>query len=282
MTELVRVVSLVVLLLCPFCSLTGVFYICENQLALIRDLDVARIQGRQWRDETRALLKGLGEAINRQFLTWKLTQAERDVGLLILKGLSLKEIAAVRVTSDRTIRAQARSLYAKAGLSGRAALSAFFLEDLLAPIEHVNCSADRVTDRQAKPSGAAARNRLSKRDSSPLRTQLTRNIRLDSLGFEDAVWVGNSTTPTSCWSSVTSLEGVGRGLTGSRPFRRAAAVSATSTGTRVPQQSAVPRSLRSTLGATAPSSTSRVSTRPGIRVLLRTACATRAAPASTR
>jgi hypothetical protein len=67
--------------------------------------------GRQWRDETRALLKGLGEAIDRQFLTWKLTGAERDVGLLILKGLSLKEIAAVRVTSERTIRAQARSIW---------------------------------------------------------------------------------------------------------------------------------------------------------------------------
>jgi DNA-binding CsgD family transcriptional regulator len=114
------------------------FLIYKNKLALIRDLDVARIQGRQWRDETRALLKGLGEAIDRQFLTWKLTEAERDVGLLILKGLSLKEIAAVRVTSERTIRAQARSIYAKAGLSGRAALSAFFLEDLLAPTEHVN------------------------------------------------------------------------------------------------------------------------------------------------
>ena len=111
----------------------------KNKLALIRDLDLARIQGRQWRDETRALLKGLGEAIDRQFLTWKLTEAEREVGLLILKGLSLNEIAATRVTSERTIRAQARSIYAKAGLSGRAALSAFFLEDLLAaPIEHVN------------------------------------------------------------------------------------------------------------------------------------------------
>jgi len=52
-------------------------------------------------------------------LTWKLTDAEREVGLLILKGLSLKEIAAVRVTSERTIHAQAQSIDAKAGLSGR-------------------------------------------------------------------------------------------------------------------------------------------------------------------
>jgi DNA-binding CsgD family transcriptional regulator len=137
MTELVRVVSLVVLFAIPVVLVYRSFLVYKNQLALVRDLDVARMQGRQWRDETRALLKGLGEAIDRQFLTWKLTEAEREIGLLLLKGLSLKEIGAVRVTSERTIRAQARSIYAKAGLSGRAALSAFFLEDLLAPIEHL-------------------------------------------------------------------------------------------------------------------------------------------------
>ena len=137
MTESVKVASLVALFAIPVRLAYQSFLVYKNKLALIRDLDLARIQGRQWRDETRALLKGLGEAIDRQFLTWKLTGAERDVGLLILKGLSLKEIAAVRVTSERTIRAQARSIYAKAGLSGRAALSAFFLEDLLAPTEHV-------------------------------------------------------------------------------------------------------------------------------------------------
>jgi len=61
--------------------------------------------------------------------------AERAVALLLLKGLSLKEVAAIRTTTERTIRAQARSIYSKAGLTGRAALSAFFLEDLLAPID---------------------------------------------------------------------------------------------------------------------------------------------------
>jgi DNA-binding NarL/FixJ family response regulator len=137
-TELVNVVPIVLLSIVPVLLVYRTYLVYKKQKALIRDLDAARIQGRQWRDETRALLKGLGEAIDRQFVTWKLTEAEREIGLLILKGLSLKEIAAVRVTSERTIRAQAQSIYAKAGLSGRAALSAFFLEDILAPIEHVN------------------------------------------------------------------------------------------------------------------------------------------------
>ena len=141
MTEFVRIVTLLALCAIPALIAYQSFLVYKARLALVRDLDVARIQGRQWRDQTRALLMGLGEAIDRQFVTWKLTAAERDVGLLILKGLSLKEIAAARVTSERTIRAQARSIYAKAGLSGRAALSAFFLEDLLAPIGQVH--ADR-------------------------------------------------------------------------------------------------------------------------------------------
>jgi DNA-binding CsgD family transcriptional regulator len=108
----------------------------EEQLTLIRDLELARLQGQRWRTESRSLLNGLGEAIDAQFSRWNLTEAEREVALLLLKGLSVKEISLVRATSERTVRAQSASLYSKAGLTGRAALSAFFLEDLLAPIEH--------------------------------------------------------------------------------------------------------------------------------------------------
>ena len=107
----------------------------EEQLTVMRDLEVARLQGQRWRTESRSLLNGLGAAIDAQFSRWNLTEAEREVALLLLKGLSVKEISTIRATSERTIRAQSASLYSKAGLTGRAALSAFFLEDLLAPIE---------------------------------------------------------------------------------------------------------------------------------------------------
>ncbi len=107
----------------------------DEHLQVIRDLEVARLQGQRWRSESRSLLNGLGEAIDAQFARWNLTDSEREVALLLLKGLSTKEIAAVRAGSERTVREHARSIYSKAGLTGRAALSAFFLEDLLAPIE---------------------------------------------------------------------------------------------------------------------------------------------------
>jgi DNA-binding CsgD family transcriptional regulator len=109
----------------------------DEHLKVIRDLELARAQGQRWRSEARSYLNGLGEAIETQFNRWNLTEAEREVALLLLKGLSLKEIATVRAVSERTVREQSRAVYTKAGLSGRAALSAFFLEDLLAPIEGV-------------------------------------------------------------------------------------------------------------------------------------------------
>ena len=105
----------------------------ETQMLLIRDLETARVEGMQWRSGMSDLIKGLSQGIARQFGEWSLTAAEREVGLLILKGMSYKEIAVMRDVSEKTVRQQAHSIYRKAKLSGRAALSAFFLEDLLLP-----------------------------------------------------------------------------------------------------------------------------------------------------
>lgn len=97
------------------------------------DLIEARVEAEQWKRESKELIEGLGAAIERQFERWSLTPAEAAVGLLLLKGLSHKEIARIRNTSERTVREQSRALYRKSGLSGRSSLSAFFLEDLLLP-----------------------------------------------------------------------------------------------------------------------------------------------------
>jgi len=78
-------------------------------------------------------VQGLSHAIDQQLEAWRLTPAEKEVAFLLLKGLSFKEIAPVRGTSERTVRQQALAVYAKSGLAGRAELAAFFLEDLLLP-----------------------------------------------------------------------------------------------------------------------------------------------------
>ena len=109
---------------------------------LERDLDGTRADLARWRSEAQEMLQGLGAAIDRQFERWELTPAEREVALLLLKGLSLKEVAGLRNTSERTVRQQALAVYRKAGLAGRAELSAFFLEDLLLPSEQSRPGAD--------------------------------------------------------------------------------------------------------------------------------------------
>ena len=103
--------------------------------SLERSLDRSRQEAARWRKEAREVLAGLGAAIDREFARWKLTPAEREVALLLLKGLSHKEIASARGVSERTARQQARGVYRKAGVGGRADLAAYFLEDLLLPIQ---------------------------------------------------------------------------------------------------------------------------------------------------
>jgi DNA-binding CsgD family transcriptional regulator len=86
-----------------------------------------------WRARAVKLLRGLGEEIDRQFREWGLTPVERETALLLLKGYGHKEIAALQDKSERTVRQHSVAVYRKSGLSGRAQLSAFFLEDLLLP-----------------------------------------------------------------------------------------------------------------------------------------------------
>lgn len=86
-----------------------------------------------WRAEASNLIAGMARALDRQFERWSLSPAEKEVALLLLKGLSHRDIAAARSITEATARQQARAVYKKAGLSGRNDLSAFFLEDLLLP-----------------------------------------------------------------------------------------------------------------------------------------------------
>jgi DNA-binding CsgD family transcriptional regulator len=97
------------------------------------ELDARGAERDAWRARAEKVLRGLGEEIDVQLRDWGLTPVERDTALLILKGFGHKEIATLQGKSDRTVRQHAATIYRKSGLSGRAELSAFFLEDLLLP-----------------------------------------------------------------------------------------------------------------------------------------------------
>lgn len=82
-------------------------------------------------NEMRSARREYSEVIHQQFDEWQLTGSEQQVAMLLLKGLSFKEISAVRNTKEKTVRQQASTIYAKSGVDGRHTFSAWFLEDFI-------------------------------------------------------------------------------------------------------------------------------------------------------
>ena len=100
---------------------------------LTRQVGQSRAERDAWRQSAERMLLGLGEAIDRQFDAWELTDAERETALMLLKGYSHKRIASRTARSERTVRQHAVAVYRKSGQAGRAELAAFFLEGLALP-----------------------------------------------------------------------------------------------------------------------------------------------------
>lgn len=103
----------------------------NKTIQLGESLKVSQEETLHWKAKNEEILKGFSQIIKDQFNVWKLTEAEKDVGLLLLKGFSLKEIADLRKVSERTVRQQAIEIYKKSNLNGRAEFAAFFLDDLM-------------------------------------------------------------------------------------------------------------------------------------------------------
>lgn len=110
-----------------------IYFLYQKNSKTSKELQAMKLDNQKYREESKRLLEGMGVLIDKQFSEWNLTHSEREVALLLLKGLSHKEIANIRSTSEKTVRQQAGQVYVKANLEGRAQLSAFFLEDLLLP-----------------------------------------------------------------------------------------------------------------------------------------------------
>jgi len=80
---------------------------------------------------------------------WGLTAAEQEVAFLLSKGVSLAEVAAARGTRPHTAKDQARAIYRKAGVAGRAELAAVLL-DLTAEV------ADARADQSSSSSSSSS------------------------------------------------------------------------------------------------------------------------------
>lgn len=124
-------------------TLFGIFFILKNTINLKHELSDAiikneqlKLEAKEWKVTAKKYIDGLSISIDQQLTKWNLSEAEKEVALLLLKGLSLKEIADIRHTTEKTSRVQSIAIYSKSGLTGRSELAAFFLEDLLLPQTH--------------------------------------------------------------------------------------------------------------------------------------------------
>ncbi len=73
----------------------------------------------------------LSQVIQKDFEEWKLTESEKEVAILLIKGLSMNEIGDLRGVKEKTVRQQATSIYTKSKCPNRHELAAKFIEDLL-------------------------------------------------------------------------------------------------------------------------------------------------------
>jgi DNA-binding CsgD family transcriptional regulator len=91
----------------------------------------ALLERNRARESLRRASSAFGDLLQEKFTEWALTPAERDVALFAVKGLSTQDIAALRSTSEGTVKAQTNAIYRKAGVSGRSQLLSVFIEDLM-------------------------------------------------------------------------------------------------------------------------------------------------------
>lgn len=96
-------------------------------------LSAARGQLARLDPQTQKLASQYRAVMQKQFDAWRLTASEQDVVIMLLKGLSFREIADLRETREKTVRQQASSVYGKAGVASRNELAAWFFEDMLEP-----------------------------------------------------------------------------------------------------------------------------------------------------
>ncbi|MBL1292921.1 MAG: hypothetical protein COB61_003520 [Thiotrichales bacterium] len=88
------------------------------------------------RDRVARLSGELFHSIEKALGQWKLTEAESEVAIMLIKGMSMAEIGDARSVKEKTVRQHATNVYAKSGCANRNELASYFIEDLL------NCGSD--------------------------------------------------------------------------------------------------------------------------------------------
>ena len=106
-------------------TIFGVLFLLNDYVRLMENKEKRMV------DVMENMRSGIMQVMHERLRTFGLTPSEYEIGIMIVKGYELPEIASLRGTSIGTIKSQCHSLYQKADVSSRASLLCMCLDEVL-------------------------------------------------------------------------------------------------------------------------------------------------------
>ncbi len=97
----------------------------------VRKIYTIKYELKSTKNKLLLLQNEVGVYIEQEFNKWQLTNAEKSIAWLIIKGFSFKEIAKMRSVSGKTVHQQSTRIYQKSGMQNRHELMSGFLEEFI-------------------------------------------------------------------------------------------------------------------------------------------------------
>ena len=105
--------------------------LCVGMYFIARSYRLAASNTRYLAKQLDAAKGAFQSGIDEYFEEWGLSEAEKDIALLTIKGMTISEIAEIRQTKQSTIKTQSSAIYRKAGVASRSQLVSLLIEELL-------------------------------------------------------------------------------------------------------------------------------------------------------
>lgn len=106
------------------CLLAGISFEWREGVRLLRRTVILE-------EELRNARRTVFDLIERHFDSWGLTPSERDVAGFVVKGLTTVEIAALRGSTEATVKAHLNAVYRKSGSANRAGMLSRVIDSLI-------------------------------------------------------------------------------------------------------------------------------------------------------
>ena len=105
--------------------------LCVGMYFIARSYRLAASNTRYLAKQLDAAKGAFQSGIDGYFEEWGLSEAEKDIALLTIKGMTISEISEIRHTKQSTIKTQSSAIYRKAGVASRSQLVSLLIEELL-------------------------------------------------------------------------------------------------------------------------------------------------------